>query len=82
VLANTGFNLRCPTMRTFLVSVAKALAATVPSPRRELMVDDLPTPLLPSSRMVHVKLSSDVVPSAASAQGLTLVHFSVQRERF
>ena len=53
----------CSTMRTFLVSALNASAAAVFSPNRELIVEDLPVPDLPRSRMVHVKPRSESAPS-------------------
>ena len=55
------------TTRAFFVSVRNASAAAVPSPRSELMVELLPTPDLPSRRIVHVNPKSLVVPSRRSA---------------
>ena len=56
----------CSTMRTFLVSALNASAAAVFSPSRELIVEDLPVPDLPRSKMVHVNPRSESAPSRFS----------------
>ena len=58
--------MRRSNIRAFVVPVSNAFASTVPSPSRELIVEDFPTPDFPSRRIVHVNPKSLSTPSRAS----------------